>query len=623
MTPAGATTAFPVDGMVNDIATGPDGNIWFILDNYRIGRITLAGVVTTFAVPGPSYCPDCGPGLNSITAGPDGNVWFAGNAIGRINPTTGAIQQFEGNRQGGNDITTGPDGNLWFTTNDAGIGRITPTGVETLFTVPGANPGETGATNGITTGPDDRLWFTMQSSNKIGALDPATGALSLYQVPTTGSQPLNITTGPDGNLWFTENQANRIGRITTTGVFTEVHVPTPLQFPNDIVAGPDHKVWFTEAQQVASLDPTSLQAPPAPCLTVTQTTKLTHDVGPCAGDGILLKGSGITLDLNGHRVLGANRHLGDFAGIHFLGATNDVVMGGEVTGFDAGVFFDFGSTNTIRAMNIHDNVGMADPTSAMGDGVFVAHSGGNKILQNVIRHNGIYDNVSLLGVDSNNNKIRNNDIEDGFDPGGDVDQIIPGLGSGIIINPFLEYENPRRGESLNHNNVIANVVSNNNGAGISNVGNDDGLVENNTVDHNGFLADGSLSTSSGDGIGVRTLNRASLATHTQVLSNTVRSNAQAGIDIESQANRIAYNTSTGNGLDDLFDANPDCDANVWLANHWSGAINPPCTGNGGSPVPEPPSTAAAPRTQSAQMAPTAPARAGLKYLGRGRPVSQP
>jgi len=164
-----------------------------------------------------------------------------------------------------------------------------------------------------------------------------------------------------------------------------------------------------------------------------------------AGDGIMVTANSVTLDLNGHPVLGAARHLGDFAGIHLLGVKGVVVKGGEVSGFDAGVVVDFGSANTIANLSIHDNVGMANPASNLGDGVFVAHSGSNIIRDNKIIHNGNLDNVALLGVDTNNNTIRHNDIERGIDPGGQVNYSFPGLGTGIIINAPEEREPPQRG----------------------------------------------------------------------------------------------------------------------------------------------------------------------------------
>ena len=71
------------------ITTGPDGNIWFTeYDGNKIGRLTLAGVFTEFAVPF-AKAP-------AITAGPDGNLWFTESyrgQVGRITPQ-GALQHF-------------------------------------------------------------------------------------------------------------------------------------------------------------------------------------------------------------------------------------------------------------------------------------------------------------------------------------------------------------------------------------------------------------------------------------------------------------------------------------------------------------------------------------------------
>src|SRR5438552_2044428 len=57
---------------VHGVAAGPDGNLWFTEhDVNKIGRITPAGVVTEFPIPG--------VGPDSITAGPDGQLWFTEN----------------------------------------------------------------------------------------------------------------------------------------------------------------------------------------------------------------------------------------------------------------------------------------------------------------------------------------------------------------------------------------------------------------------------------------------------------------------------------------------------------------------------------------------------------------
>jgi hypothetical protein len=107
-------------GELRGITAGPDGNLWFTIDNSgadAIGRITPDGSFTQFAVPP-------GPGnhslvfTNQITAGADGNLWFtAGDLIGRVT-TDGTVTLIFGpdasfTPPGG--ITAGSDGNLWLT----------------------------------------------------------------------------------------------------------------------------------------------------------------------------------------------------------------------------------------------------------------------------------------------------------------------------------------------------------------------------------------------------------------------------------------------------------------------------------------------------------------------------
>jgi virginiamycin B lyase len=137
MTPQGKFTAFTVptsNATTDAITVGPDGNLWFTLDDAdgsRIGRITTAGAITLFTLPAPSTNDYLF--LQGITTGPDGNLWFTYKdwtsgvaAIGRMTtsgvitltatPTTSSLPT---------DITAGADGNLWFTEGNGDIGRIT------------------------------------------------------------------------------------------------------------------------------------------------------------------------------------------------------------------------------------------------------------------------------------------------------------------------------------------------------------------------------------------------------------------------------------------------------------------------------------------------------------------
>ena len=199
ITPGGVITEYSgltANSQPWDITALPDGTFWFTEENAdQIGRIDQAGNVTEYPA-GEGTLP------THITTGPDGNIWYTeelGNHIVRLNPnnpsertrfpllTDGALPW---------DITTGPDGNLWFTTLAARvIGKITPTGVVTEYTV----PGDFGIA-GIAAGPDGRMWFTENDSGQVGSI--TVGGQVGAERFTTGSYPFGITAGPDRNMWF-------------------------------------------------------------------------------------------------------------------------------------------------------------------------------------------------------------------------------------------------------------------------------------------------------------------------------------------------------------------------------------------------------------------------------------
>ena len=81
-----------------DITAGPDGNLWFTEGCAgRIGRITTAGVVTEFPIPG---APGTSMGTG-IAVGPDGNLWYtslSNNQVGRIT-TAGVVTAFPSRRE--------------------------------------------------------------------------------------------------------------------------------------------------------------------------------------------------------------------------------------------------------------------------------------------------------------------------------------------------------------------------------------------------------------------------------------------------------------------------------------------------------------------------------------------
>jgi streptogramin lyase len=241
VTTKGEVTEFPLPKephtRVGTIAAGSDGNIWFG-EKGAIGRIDMAGQLTSFALPAGTGAP------TALTAGPDGNVWFVASApskIGRITPS-GEVKEFAlppGREPDG--ITAGPDGNLWFTEpGTSAIGRITPAGRITEFPVPG---GPAKKLASIVAGPDGNLWFGEFGATRIGRITPA-GLVTQFKVPTEGGTD-QLVAGPDGRIYFISG--DQVGAIGTDG---EVAWPSCINDycdpgPEAMTLGPDHRLWVS------------------------------------------------------------------------------------------------------------------------------------------------------------------------------------------------------------------------------------------------------------------------------------------------------------------------------------------------------------------------------------------
>lgn len=255
MIPAGRLTEYPLSdiGTPSMITAGPNASLWFTgvrtAGSSVVGAITTAGAVT-------SYPASCGGSIGGIAAGPDGNLWYAMGEVPqacRMTPS-GAVTQFPINTCdcAPGTMTAGPDGNLWFTELTGKVGYVradgssmTEFGIPTAGGLSGQGPQYGGLGAVITSGPDGNLWFTEWGGNKIGRITPR-GSVTEFSLPTLNSQPASITAGPDGNLWFTEYGANKVGRITASGAIAEFSVPTPNSRPAGITADREGNLWFTE-----------------------------------------------------------------------------------------------------------------------------------------------------------------------------------------------------------------------------------------------------------------------------------------------------------------------------------------------------------------------------------------
>lgn len=108
-----------------------------------------------------------------------------------------------------------------------------------------------------TIGANGFIFFTESKGGKIGMVNPESGAINEFQPPNeTLLGPTGITTTPDGSIWFTEHAGNRITRFDAKNQsFSSYAITTNQAFPFGITYHAN-RLWFVEhiANGIGSLD---------------------------------------------------------------------------------------------------------------------------------------------------------------------------------------------------------------------------------------------------------------------------------------------------------------------------------------------------------------------------------
>src|SRR3954470_15780402 len=106
---------------------------------------------------------------------------------------------------------------------------------------------------------DGAIWWTGQLANKLGRIDPKTGAIREYSLKSAHTGPHGLTEDRDGNIWFTGNNAGLIGKLDPkTGLTTEYKLPDPkAKDPHTLLFDQEGILWFTvqQANMLGRLDP--------------------------------------------------------------------------------------------------------------------------------------------------------------------------------------------------------------------------------------------------------------------------------------------------------------------------------------------------------------------------------
>ena len=107
--------------------------------------------------------------------------------------------------------------------------------------------------------PDGSLWYTGQAANKLGRLDPKTGAFKEYSLKTPDSGPHGLVADKDGNIWFAAIFKGYVGKLNPkTGEITEYRASSGATIdPHTPVIDQHGTVWFTNesTNYIGRLDP--------------------------------------------------------------------------------------------------------------------------------------------------------------------------------------------------------------------------------------------------------------------------------------------------------------------------------------------------------------------------------
>jgi len=195
-----------------------------------------------------SYPIPAGSGAHDVWPAADGTVWFTAQAagkLGRLDPRTGKVDQIAlGRGSAPHGVIVGPDGAAWVT--DGGQNAILRVDPATRAVKVFPLPKDRSYANLNTASFDKagRLWFTGQSG-VYGRLDPASGAMTVYEAPR-GAGPYGIATTPAGGVFYASLAGNYLGEIDlASGAATVLEPPVARQGARRVWSDPAGALWVT------------------------------------------------------------------------------------------------------------------------------------------------------------------------------------------------------------------------------------------------------------------------------------------------------------------------------------------------------------------------------------------
>jgi len=248
-----STFDVPAGSHPHDVAPAADGGIWFTAQ--ASGELGWLDPATREVV---IIDLEAGSSPHGVIVGPDDAAWVTDsglNAIVRVDGTSHAVTTFPLDVAGANlnTATFDGDGVLWFTGQSGVYGRLDPaTGrVETFEAPKGRGP------YGIAATPDGEVYLGSLAGSYLGAIDRATGGITVIDTPTAGGGARRVWSDSAGRPWITEWFAGRIARYDPpSAAWEEWDLPGEAQ-PYAVYVAEDDGVWITDfgANAIHRFDP--------------------------------------------------------------------------------------------------------------------------------------------------------------------------------------------------------------------------------------------------------------------------------------------------------------------------------------------------------------------------------
>ncbi len=180
VTPTGVVSDFPVSGDdgIDYSTAGPDGNVWYVGTtgvSHNFIKVTPGGQVTVYPVPSNAQ-PCCSPSLGALAVGPDGRIYsiLEQQRVGSVD-SSGNFSELAPSfftslwNQSFSAMTFGPDNALWISLGSAlpgscnpVLGHMTASGSFAMLVLPNCAPAGSilPQPNALVIGPDGNLWYT-------------------------------------------------------------------------------------------------------------------------------------------------------------------------------------------------------------------------------------------------------------------------------------------------------------------------------------------------------------------------------------------------------------------------------------------------------------------------------